>query len=482
MKKLLLLTLLVPVLSTQARERDYATNAVATVNMSVVALKPQTPPSPTARAKAMVTSAMENSFSYNNLDEIEKAEKFIKDNNLQKEFKLDLEKNIPAMKNRAIYESEWSFYKSFIYSQGVGLLDENEYLQMKNKLEEIQVRRYKKNKNEAWAKADKAYIEKFVSQYKEQREKQIETSRQSCKEETDWSSAFSPRKGQTDTSWCYAFGYADFLEATSGQSVSAADLVLQYRSKRIQEERDSYNRTAALYKRRPLTEEDIIPVEYVYQGGDADQIFRKQSTMSLCSEESLRSEARDEKGQPVAMGYIIDWIKELGSEYQASRLSKNELTKKLETFGYKQLFPFAKIDEALAALNPKNDLYIALAESTCKDKRIELPNQHQNWVMQGYTFTYSLNTALAKLNENLNQSPAMISVNDNFLYKENIWGKGLKTNHLILVTGRRWNEETKHCEFKIRNSQTMYSNEEERLWYSDTELLRNTSEIYIKGR
>lgn len=480
--------LLVLSFSSGAQERGpYATNAIATVNMSVVSLKsekenlPQTREALVNQTKTMLSEAISHSFQFNNKDETLSVVNFIKKNKLENEFKKALASDIPQALNRAQFETEWKLYESFINSsQGVGLLDQNEYREMREKLVTLQSLRAQKNKKPEWAKNDLKLIAQLDEKYRVLRPVQLQKSKVACQEEIDWSASLPQRKGQTDTGWCYAFAYADYLESTQKQSVSSADLVLQYRTIRIKEERDNYNRRAALYNRELLKAEEELPLDYIYQGGELEKIFYKKTKMSLCPEESLRSEARDESGQPVAMGYVIDWINELGSEFDKGHITKAEIIKKLEEFKYQQIFPNAQIKSVLNQSEDKRDLYIRLAETTCKDKRIDITNTTSDWIMQGYTFTYVMDKALDKLSLMLQNQPVVISVNDNFLYKENIWGKGTSSNHIILVTGKRWNEETQHCEFKIRNSQTTYANKEERLWYSDTELLRNLDEIYIK--
>lgn len=479
------LALLVFLSSAYAERRPYATNAVAVVNMSVVSLKSEKKTSaPPSReeliqtAKSMYSEAITNSSYYDNSEEIEKFSTFVKTNKLESALKKEMDQ-VPSMLSRSKYDVEWSKFSYFARTAGVGLLDQEEFLLIKNKLMYLQKIRAQRSKKPEVAKEELKVITSFENQYNSQRSGRIEKSRALCQEEVDWGHLFSARKGQTDTGWCYAFAYADFLEATHKQNVSAADIVLRYRDHRIKEEKETYERKASLYNLKPLDEKAFANIDYIYKGGDFDRIFRKQSSMSVCSEDDLRSEAKDHKGQPVAMGYVIEWLNEIGRDYTKGDLSRADLIKKLQAFDYQQIFPNAKLDDVLENLKPDEDLYLLLAQNTCHGRRIQLPNLTSNWVLQGYSFQYSLDKVQEKLIEDLNRGPVVISVNDAFLYKENIWGRGLRSNHVIVVTGKRWNEQTQHCEFKIRNSQSTYADQEERVWYSDTELLRNTVELYI---
>lgn len=460
----------------------YATNAIAIVNTSIIKIEtPEYKPTPFEVATEMFASAISNSYHYNNSEEIEKFVDYVKANKLESQFKERLTRDIPSMRKRVKYEIEWTTFRYFVNTNGVGLLDQNEFLSIKNRLIELQKLRFQKSKNVNWAKDDLKIIDTFDKKYKEVREQTIARNRQNCQDSVEWDKLFSPRKGQTDTGWCYAFGYADFLEANYGQSVSAADLVLQYRQYRMKEERDSYNRSAALYNKPLLSENHFIPVDYIYQGGEYYRISRKKAELSLCSEIDLRSEARDEEGQPVAMGLIIDWINELGLNFYKGKTTKDEVVQKLKAFDYKQIFPNADIDIALKKMGENKDLYILLAEETCNNKRFSIVNDKSDWVNQGYSFEHNLASSLDKVTELLSTGPVLVSINDNFLWKENIWGKGKISNHILLITGKRWNEDTKHCELKIRNSQTTYSGKEEKVWYKDSEIMRNVDEIYMKS-
>ncbi len=482
MKNLILISLASLSVSFAAERGPYATNAIAVVNTAVIKIEtPTYKPTPFEIASSMFTSANENSYHFNNSEEIEKFVDYVKTNKLEGQFKERMTRDIPSMRNRVKYDIEWNTFKYFINTNGVGLLDQSEFLSIKNKLIELQKLRFQKNKNANWAKEDLAVIERFEKKYKEVRESTISRNRENCQDSVDWDKLFSPRKGQTDTGWCYAFGYADYLEASYGQSVSAADLVLQYRQYRMKEERDSYNRTAPLYNRPLLSEDHFIPVDYIYKGGEYYRIARKKTELSLCSENDLRSEARDKKGQPVAMGLIIDWINELGLKFYKGKIAKDDVIQKLNAFDYKQIFPNASIENALQKIGENKDLYILLAEETCQNKRFTIVNDKSDWVPQGYGFEHNLDRSLDKVIETLATGPALVSLNADFLWKENIWGKGKLSNHILLITGKRWNEETKHCELKIRNSQTTYADKEEKVWYQDTEIMRNVNEIYIKS-
>lgn len=457
----------------------YATNAITVVNKDVIKFETAQKPLPPAdKAKAMLNEAIGNSYQYNNSEEIEKFVDYVKQNKLEVQFKKELTVDVPAMRNRVKYDIEWSFFKSFTYSTGIGLLDQQEFQSIKNKLIELQKLRFQRSKKENFAKEDLKVIEEFEKKYQNIRAEAVDRNRANCQDEMEWDKSFSPRKGQTDTGWCYAFGLADFLEATIGQKVSAADLVLQYRKIQMKADRDSYNRSAKLYNRPLLTEDDVLPHDYIYKGGELEKITYKSPELSLCSEDDLRSEARDEKGQPVAMGLIIDWINELGERYAKGKISKETLTENLNSFKYKQIFPNADLNYVLKNLNLKNDLYILLAEDTCSQKRTSIQNERSTWIMQGYGSKYSMAAALDKMTSMLADGPVLVSINDNFLYKENIWGK--QSNHILLITGKRWNEKTQHCELKIRNSQTTLANKEEKVWYTDTEILRNVEDIFIK--
>lgn len=228
----ILLLSIIPVFGEE--KRNYATNAVATVDMSVIVLKSETqaktPPTKEElilKAKAIYDLDISNSYIYDNSEDLNELMGFIKKNKLEESLKKEVSSITQALE-RTKYEIDWTFYSLFVKSKGIGLLDKTEFESMRKKLLELQKIRAQKFKNGPKIKADSELIKYFEANYETLRQKQVEVSRTMCSRNIDWTEQFSSRRSQTETGWCYAFSYADYLEMTQRQSVSAADLVLQF--------------------------------------------------------------------------------------------------------------------------------------------------------------------------------------------------------------------------------------------------------------
>ncbi len=251
-----------------------------------------------------------------------------------------------------------------------------------------------------------------------------------------------------------------------------------YRVTAMDELKKNYNHSAELYGCKPLRDDQHMEFDYNALGGSIVRAFEQVQKHGYCPEEKLRSEAKRADGEVVALQGVISWTQKLGRDIKSGSVTVENVEEKLNSLNSKDLFVDADLSAAVANLLPHNDLVVTLAEDSCKNARKAFPADF-NYELEPVD-SRNWNKSFARLNQDLKMGPVALSVNDSFLYGKSQWGSSVKANHLILVTGRRWNEATERCEFRVRNSQTLRNNYTETEWYSDLDILKNSDGIYAR--
>lgn len=466
-----LLVLAITLLPQAAYSAKWKTNATAVVNDGVLPETQNGKSEPEKVARGMYDSIRSNSYYYDCSDEIKVFVEYVKEHKLETKFKKELTQDIPNLKKYMVLYKDADEIKAFMRANLHGLFTPRE---MEEALKLLKEAHAKSVKERPLLKSDHESNSKLIIEvqknYAELRAKQLEISREKCEAEVDWTQKLPEQHSQTDTGWCYAFASSDLLSFLSGTTASAADLVLQHRKIRAEEEKRRYNKSAALFGKEPLKDDEELRIEYLFAGGEPQKVINSALQNGFCREEDFRSEAINLNGEVVAMGTLIKWMNSLGEDYRKGVITEATLRSKLDTMEFKKIFPNANLDMVLPKINKNTDLFMALGQNTCD--RSQLPTNSIVVKKLDVSYTYT-SDYLMKLYDVLNEGPAVISINDGFLYGKNQWGRKRTINHAVVVSGKRWNEETGHCEFKIRNSQTMKADKEEKEWYSDIDIFKN---------
>lgn len=454
-----------------------------------------------ARAQSMMSDAAANASYFDNSNEIKELMKFIKENNLEKEMAREMAWNETAFEPRELKLVEMKFIQNLLIPwardeesrplrlaiENVSFFDEQEFGAIAKKYLNFLT---KDAKQKNFYKQELNRFERVHSLYSAAREKALPELEQACREASqDWADQLPEKRSQSDTGWCAAEAVADIFSFFVGSTVSTADLIKLHRDQNVKEMRDRYNASASLYGKPPLSEEQDPSFNYIYEGRSPMPIFKLALANGVCLERNALTQASYPNGDVAWMGDVVESINKVGSEYLAEKLAKtaagvnkapkaNQVDKfieQLKQMGVQNLFPTTDLGSALNQVTNKKDLYLALVEASCPQRiPVNIPYELLSERREEQS---GLKSFFQKITSGLQKGPVLLGLNDGFLYGENELGRGERVTHAVLLTGARWDSETKHCEFRLRNSQSGIIKNLKGEWFRDTQILLNSKSI-----
>lgn len=259
-------------------------------------------------------------------------------------------------------------------------------------------------------------IEKKLAKFKKENNQANERERKQCTS-VDLSKGnqfLSEPRNQDSVGWCYAFTAADLLSHKLGKKVSAADLAVAYNA-------DSFvNKLSKKYF--DSSEGDIAG------GWSGSSIEKIKEKGGACLEENLSSEDNgygDLKGQ----------LRKLEASGKNQASCSSAVASVFPQMNYKD---FAAISKSVG----RDQLMTALSDKAC-GPRIDISKfkvQEHIYTKRADKFS-SLDEQLAKKN------PVGI-----YYDITRITNSSGPSSHASVVVGRRFNEETKACEYLVKNS------------------------------
>lgn len=240
----------------------------------------------------------------------------------------------------------------------------------------------------------------------------------------DLRSKLPPVRNQDSVGWCYAFATADFLSFKTGFEVSAIDLATNY----------------ATYK-MPLADRDFNYSETNanIMGGQPDVLVGYALNFGVCKEKDSPSEYFSEN---------IDTKKYIQNiESKSSSLKNKPSSEFIRKCSQDKTLPFDEIRKVLKSTEPQNIIY-SLNEQRCKNKKVTLNYPDYLRVHKEVSSKYKKEDLISSIDQQFDRKqPSLITYDTGFLYQERQFSP-----HAVLAVGRRFNPQSKKCEFLIRNS------------------------------
>lgn len=240
----------------------------------------------------------------------------------------------------------------------------------------------------------------------------------------DLRSKFPPVRNQDSVGWCYAFATADFLSFKAGFEISAIDLATNYATYKMPfEDRDAnYSETNA----------NIM-------GGNPNLLIGHALNFGVCKENDSPSEYFSEN---------IDTKQYLQNIEKKSALFKNKpTTDYIKKCSQDKTLPFDEIRNVLKSTEPQNIIY-SLNEQRCKNKKIMLKYSDYARVYKDVSNQYKKEDLISSIDQQFDRKqPSLVTYDTGFLYQDRQFSP-----HAVVAVGRRYNPQSKKCEFLIRNS------------------------------
>ena len=240
----------------------------------------------------------------------------------------------------------------------------------------------------------------------------------------DLRSKLPPVRNQDSLGWCYAFAAADFLAFNSGFEISAIDLATRYTA----------------YK-KPLVDRNAKYSETSDQimGGNSDVLIGHALNFGVCKEKDSPSEYFAEN---------VDTKKYLRNIEKKSTLLKEQSNSDfIRKCSEDKTLPFDEIRNVLKSTEPQNIIY-SLNEQRCKNKKVMLNYSDYSRVHKGASSKYKKEDLISSIDQQLDRKqPSLVAYDTGFLYQNRQFSP-----HAVLAVGRRFNSDSKKCEFLIRNS------------------------------
>lgn len=279
-------------------------------------------------------------------------------------------------------------------------------------------------------KVEDFYRKTGITAEKEYRQKVSESAAKYSKDDpakcgaVDLRSKLPPIRNQDSLGWCYAFATADFLSFKSGFEVSAIDLATNYATFKMPvSDRDaSYSETNA----------NIM-------GGQPDVLVGYALNFGVCKEKDSPSEYFSEN---------VDTKKYIQNiENKSSALKNKPSSEFIKKCSQDKTLPFDEIKKVLKSTEPQNIVY-NLNEQRCKNKKIMLNYPDYLRVYKEVSTKYKKEDLISSIDQKLDlKQPSLVTYDTGFLYQDRQFSP-----HAVMAVGRRYNPQSKKCEFLIRNS------------------------------
>jgi len=237
----------------------------------------------------------------------------------------------------------------------------------------------------------------------------------------DMSDKFGPVRDQGNLGWCFAFSAADLLSHRFGKRISAADVASTYYDGGADDFLTNF------FGQRPSAN----------SGGFAAEAMQKAIKRGLCLEDRFRSEVNGRAGLARALSRI--------------ERMRNRLLMDRNCIDALKVFPQMQAQDVIdiAAASARADVIDNLSNKNCAP-RIAATNI--STVSVRATSSQDKENLFEHINNQLTAlKPIEISYNANILYSPDFHDSKLAFHSSVLV-GRRFNPNSRQCEYLIRNS------------------------------
>ncbi|WP_142699474.1 C1 family peptidase [Bdellovibrio sp. ZAP7] len=293
----------------------------------------------------------------------------------------------------------------------------------------------------------------------------------------DMSKDMPPARNQDSVGWCYAFTAADLMSYKLKKNISAVDIALAYQDDWISGMDRGILGTAA---------PDI-------RGGFTDKALQMASKNGFCLESELPSE--DNQG-----GNFAANLKELDIYGRNQILSQNLACNDLYTEA-KKMFPKINLTDVQDVVNKtvEEDFILGLRNKTCKNRiqaKPEVVIVQRKGFFNGLKDTVDSAVSEEKyaqiIDEQLSaNNPLSLGIDSHAIYDRRAPAStpSSASFHAVTLVGRRFNEKTGQCEYKIKNSwgkgcsspDKSYNCSQGQFWMSKPDLFRRTWDVtYVK--
>lgn len=275
-----------------------------------------------------------------------------------------------------------------------------------------------------------------------------DNKRVSCKTSEVDTKDMGPVRNQQDVGWCYAFASADLLSFYAKKTLSSVDVAILYnnfsREALIRNEFDFSRFSKPITapsikelfeKKNPAIEnEALFTHDGAYDGGIAYEALIIALQRGVCSEKDLPT--------PNTENLTLNQIRNAPAYYKIKK-EDSDLACIDRLHRASKLFTNLQVNqiEEIIEQSNVNSLLLTLRKKNCQDLSF-LPNK-KVMINKSSHPRHILETLNWKLDSN---EPIALT------YKSKMIRKDLDGNHISVVIGRKFNEVTKNCEYKVRNS------------------------------
>lgn len=246
----------------------------------------------------------------------------------------------------------------------------------------------------------------------------------------------APRR-QTDTQWCYAFSAADMLSWELGERVSAADI-------------------AILYNDGTRTRKTGQMHSQVQRGGWPPEAMELALSKGVCRERDMPSQdylvrTSETAGKDVNLRILLEEIEGI-KKSQSRRSHTQAACNHIEAV--QAIFPFIDLPVLIEILGQATafDFVNKLQERNCGARRLRSARALEAVTVRGPRTARFSPAVQARLFDRIDERLESGKITGLSIRGDFYPGYTEDDGHAATVTGRRWNAQTRECEYQVRES------------------------------
>lgn len=260
------------------------------------------------------------------------------------------------------------------------------------------------------------------------------------KDEDGFYTAYEPHN-QRDVGWCYAVTAADIMSQFTGVKVNYADMAIQYNAHyRSMWDRTDENEGGQVGRTlRLMNEQGLCPSN----GSEIPNSYDKELMNFFIALQNLLDDA------PSGMFDFLSKERQQDRHNEVAEFISKSLCDNIETLPFHDLFPDMELNEFAQIIMKayKNDSTVVeeFLDKKC-EPRMEIP-----FKLNIVTDKCLIRSCINNLDQQLDKGRIVgLSYHSKILYSPFQTNRG--GYHASTVVGRKFNKESKKCEYIIRNS------------------------------